>query len=1362
MASKSEQESQAKELTLPELGKAKNVAFSGEKPQETMRKDFPWKEIFTEKVEERSLALQQKEVQKRNLQKTREEKMKKKVPIDALTKEWFNDENVTLDTRAYLLDKLLPTLVPGVEKLLMEVEKRKVLETDKIPPRFNSVNFLGEYLMRHNPEFHKVSEVSGYQRGMKEAMEEMKTQVPDTPLNKIALMKEEVRKKRKWRDQVDEIKSKVKEKRKEALAVQFQEWILDVNGKIPLAIVQNALRSFLDTPVGNEAGSYAMALEIVDTLEQRLNEEEFLECVHSHIKDLSSDQFRELLKHFCQCTNDFRNVIRHDMWRQMFSDLFQACDTGKIGILDRQRTLSLLENFYDSSPAKARNRFRDPRKWPVVELEEIEPAELWEDSEDEDSLSEEARGEFSVSQIQVALPAGQSDVALEDLQGSGAEQGRSDQKSSGNSEASLTSITGDGQQEEVSLEEVTTPIKMSSSEKLSEPTGHLGSSLLGSETGSMASQGKSKPAAEQSQADPVEGRMEFQRTSCEGEEGPGGEEAAGEDATELEDASTGEVVLGEEDVPRGEDTPGEEDAFGGEDDLGEEDDPGEEDAPGGKDSPGEEDSTGGVDAPGGEAEQGNQRMSPDPHQEVSMLQQEDETTGSSPGRISAANSFEGQAHTAKSFEATPQLIDEDLWSGNLLTSDLSLKYINYGDHTQDALPFDDPRFSDLRLLMADIQAWGETRLRSPFSEKSLKLPQFVQLLEMFVGEETSLATIKKLTEFFKAGYVETEDEKIEQLEKAHHEAFLARRKLLLRALFDKWDNESSGFLDLREVDAVLATFKEGMEKAALKKAKLHILLPKPHPGQEIRLSQKLFQNYIEMIVAELPGNEDEVMDNMVEFLSASLERSHREQLRGSARRKWLHQVRHAAETSGMNLEPVYKEIFKALAQDADIHGNKKISAHIALLEQNLLLPERGDVLLRNVACTLDDAPFVLNKVLYRDMKGISFAVVDQGTPIHVPEVHYHGNVHFWHDSHPEEEQNGSLLVVPLQDSHRRAFGVLAVDTLRTHYQAQSIFQTHEISFYQGVSRAFSITYHHVHAREHILHVVVTATDWLRNRAPSIKSITTYLTEPTLGEISDYILRKIMMTDPTGQTEIHTSHAVLCRKENFFRDYLFKCGDSSEVIVTLAFGEHHIAFPLRETSGRALWVFDINTGHSSLLPSKELRELQKMLKIVQAACYEILKEFSGETDKSYVLEIERAGEVKRAGILFYRFMLLELQACIQKLDPQASAQLKDYKTPPRRMHNILRGVLLLLHPEWAESEELKSWDQCRQKVNGDLIRMVCSFDPTDSSVQVQPDLIAKYVQGIHRRSVRRCGSILIEYLYNWTLTCLTLLELKKKL
>lgn len=45
----------------------------------------------------------------------------------------------------------------------------------------------------------------------------------------------------------------------------------------------------------------------------------------------------------------------------------------------------------------------------------------------------------------------------------------------------------------------------------------------------------------------------------------------------------------------------------------------------------------------------------------------------------------------------------------------------------------------------------------------------------------------------------------------------------MEALFEKWDSEGSGFLDLKEVDSVLCMFKEGMEKEALKKGKKRVV-----------------------------------------------------------------------------------------------------------------------------------------------------------------------------------------------------------------------------------------------------------------------------------------------------------------------------------------------------------------------------------------------------------------------------------------------------------------------------------------------------------------------------------------------------------
>ncbi|NXF50020.1 EFCB5 protein, partial [Oceanites oceanicus] len=527
----------------------------------------------------------------------------------------------------------------------------------------------------------------------------------------------------------------------------------------------------------------------------------------------------------------------------------------------------------------------------------------------------------------------------------------------------------------------------------------------------------------------------------------------------------------------------------------------------------------------------------------------------------------------------------------------------------------------------------------------LNLPQFVQLMETFVGEDISLPTVKRLIAFIKEEYKQTEEEKMKQLEKVHHMSRLAQRKLLLEALFEKWDNNASGFLDLEEVDAVLSTFKEGMEKEALRKAKKHLCSRYPQLSRVGKLSPKAFQTFLELVASEFAGDEDEAIDNLVEFLTASVEQTHMNCLQSSTRRKWLHDIQQAAETSGASMEPVYKAVFKALSQDAEAHGDhKKISAYIALLEENQLSPERGQILLHYVACTTDDAPYVLNQILYRDMKGVSFAAVEEGKPIHVPRVQLHGNIHFWNYDRPVEERRGSLLVLPLHDARWRVFGILGLDTLRDQCE-KTIFLTHEISFYQGVSQAFSKAYHHVSRLENVLQMTVTALDWLHPRAPSIHTIITYLVEPGKDKTCDYALRKVITTDNTGQKEIHSSPVLLLRKENLLRVYLFKCIGSSEVIRTSVCGEYHIAVPLRDLSGQALGMFDISIGQHQKLPPHEHKDLQKMLKMAQAACSEILKTCLEETEPTYVLEAEHVANLRHAGILFHRFMLQDLRQCV---------------------------------------------------------------------------------------------------------------------
>ncbi|XP_032056897.1 EF-hand calcium-binding domain-containing protein 5 [Aythya fuligula] len=1135
----------------------------------------PWKECFYEKVQQRSLNLQEKKVKMIQAQKAEEEKVKKREPCDWLCKEWFSDEKESLDTCTYLLDKLLPTLIPGVEKLLMQVERKNVLVPDKEPTKFDPITFLGEYLMRHNPQYDISTKPGPYLRGMKMVTEELKTEMADTAPERLARMKAEAKTKRKEREQVENMKSEQKEMRKEALAIQFKEWTVDISGRIPVALIQSALRSFLDVvasaPMDVREAIYDRKLEIIDTLEQKVNIDEFTEYVHSYTENFSNDMFQEILKHLHQCALDFQKAIRCDMWRQMFTDLFLDCDYGKVGLLDRQKILALLEEFYDRSPMSAKRRFCNPRQWPIIELQEIELADFWGDLHDQEvceELSENlvlSQAEISEGEILPCEPVGDN--------------------SQGSYEMS-TSVS-EGPLEQMDMSEA--------------------------ETGGISKE--EKQAAESSDA---------------------------------EDAPVAEAVK--------------------------------------------------------------------------------ETAARKESSLSEHSSQFGQQTSSET-----RLQDEDL---------------------QD-------QGKDLRPIMADIQNRCTSRVRSAFDEHCLNLPQFVQLMETFVGQDIPLPTVKSLIEFIKEEYKQTKESKTEQLEKVRRTSRLAHRKLLLEALFEKWDKNASGFLDLKEVDAVLSTFKEGMEKEALRKAKSHFSSCYPQSSRVEKLSPEAFQTFLELVASEFTGDEDEVIDNIVEFLTTSVERSWMECLQSLTRRKWLHNIQQAAEMSGASMEPVYKAVFKALSQDAEAHGdNKKISAYIALLEENQLSPERGQILLHYVACTTDDAPYVLNQILYKDMKGVSFAAVEEGKPTHVPRVQLHGNIHFWNYDRPVEERRGSLLVLPLQDAHWNVFGILGIDTLRDQSE-KTIFLTHEISFCQGVSLAFSKAYHHVCALENVLQMTLTALNWLYPRVPSIHTVTTYLVEPGKHQTCDYALRKMITTDNTEQKEIHTSAVLFLRKENLLRDYLFKCIDTSEVVCTSVCGEHHIAVPLRDLSRQAFGLFDISIGHHQKLPPHEYKDLQKMLKMAQAACCEILKIPSEETKPTYVLEAEHMNS-RHAGILFHRFMLQDLRECVQKLGAESFAEIKGCEEPPALIHNIVKAVLLLFNPNWKGSEKIESWSQCILNLDDNLIQEIYCFDPTAPSVQVQGELLLDCIGGVPRAELWKQGSVPSEYLYNWVHTCLALMEMTKSL
>lgn len=1119
------------------------------------------------------------------------------VPLDVLARDWLNDNEISSDVRVYLVENLMPTLILGVEKLLNEVEKRDLADSEGFCPDFNPIDYLAQFLMRNNPRYSNFAEASPYAKGLRKVVEDLKKEVFSMENNKLAKLKADAKKRREAREKEENERNREKRRRSIALEEQFPEWTADWNGVLPLSVVQNVLKSFEEVATNlpdeiRKGAAFLIPLETTDSTDKMVNLQQFKEYVRPYAGNLSKEAFNAFIEHLTRCAAHYRIATVKEAMRLTLRNLFLSCDMKNSGHVDRKRILDIMSSFYDNAVEAVRSSLQNPRKWPVLEIEE---------TTDEDEDEE---------------PKGKQDTG-----------------------------TGTDDQPKIQVEQAD-PEEIPPKEDPNEP--------------------------EQVSEEPQEGEKERL------EETPAEEDTA-QKPTE-EDEKPQEAEEGEEQtIEKAKEQTG--DGNGDEQIEGEEDD--------------------------------NQDELQDNAVEKENIKEK---------------LLDNEEEDRKLLESIPDEIDDQM-------SDQE-------DTETSASTLPRPR---------------SATEGSAFDENSLNQPQFIHLLEKFLGNTPIKQVFDDLVRFVRASYVETDDERMARINKARLEARSAKRRRQVDQLYELWDVNASGYLELDEIQVVLNKWRvDGIDnfKQALK----------VFGEVDNTLNKRTFRECIDAIIKSFP--EEDVFDSLIHFLTTSVERSFEERRRGDARKRWMTMIDAAAQTGGAQLDPVYRAVYHVLFKDADEHGKGKIlSSSVSMLENNddPSQMHRGETILRYMSSTVDDIPYVVGKVLYRDMKTISWAAVDSGKPIHVPKVSTHSGVTMWNPTRREEGGDGSFIALPLKDHERRVIGILGIDTLADPHKP--VFITHEINFFQGVAKALSQAIQFVDIRRKTLRVAESAVSWILRRSPNVQNVNVYLVEPGLKPSDGLVLRRMRTLAHNGFSQHYTSPPRLDRRDNLFRDYLFKCVESSETITADAYGERHMAFPLRDGEGRAVAVVDISIGELRALPPHENKEIQRMLKLLAKAHREVAREItSGAAEKHIVLEVEKEYEDARIDVLFDRLMLLDLRENVGRLDARAFAEIKSYKDPPKVIHDILKAVLGIFHPDLEKQDKFNEWSMCKQMVNPDLVRLITSYDPTAraNTVSVDAKSLAGKLQDVPQGAVAKHGSLPAQYLFNWAFVCLSLIEHTEKM
>ena len=158
--------------------------------------------------------------------------------------------------------------------------------------------------------------------------------------------------------------------------------------------------------------------------------------------------------------------------------------------------------------------------------------------------------------------------------------------------------------------------------------------------------------------------------------------------------------------------------------------------------------------------------------------------------------------------------------------------------------------------------------------------------------------------------------------------------------------------------------------------------------------------------------------------------------------------------------------------------------------------------------------------------------------------------------------------------------------------------------FQGVGVCLGEVHYWIEARRKLVLVSQSALSWVHRRCPQLYQSALYIVEPSTDrpDRNPYTLRCMLTTSgPNSQT---ATSKLLIREYDVFRDYLFQCVDNSEPVESGSYGQHHLAYPIRDSTGCAVAVLDLYMPPTQELKPSQTKEVTKILKLLTQAYYEL--------------------------------------------------------------------------------------------------------------------------------------------------------------